>query len=108
MTGFQDRVITVGEAAALTGKSERWIQNLVTEGFIVKGRKGDYSLLAVLSGVADYFQMRLLAKGSEEHARNFVMERRAMMADLRAEIGKLEAENARLKARQAVSDHVRA
>lgn len=99
MTGFQDRMITVGDAAALTGKSERWIQNLVSDGFIVKGRKGEYSLVAVLGGVADYCQMRLLAKGGEEHARTFVMERRAMMAELQTEVRKLEAENARLQAR---------
>lgn len=101
MTEIPDRMITVGQAADLTGKSERWIQNLVSDGFISKGRKGEYSLFQVLSGVSDYYQMRILAKGSDEHARTFVMERRAMIAGLRAQVQALEAENGRLKAELA-------
>lgn len=78
-----DHKITVTQAAELTGKSVRWIQNLVTDGFIERTAKGEYTLGALLRGVADYYEARVLAKGGEATAKAFVMERRAYAEELK-------------------------
>lgn len=79
----EDRKITVVEAAELAGKSVKWVQNLVSEGFIERPTKGEYTLSAVLRGVVDYYAFRLLAKGGEEAAKAFVLERRAHTEELK-------------------------
>lgn len=79
----ENHKITVTEAAELTGKSVRWVQNLVAEGFIERPAKGEYTLGALLRGVADYYAFRLLAKGGEETAKAFVMERRVYAEELK-------------------------
>lgn len=48
--------LTLAQAAALIGKSPRWVQILVQQGWIQRDRAGEYPLVALVRGVLDYQQ----------------------------------------------------
>lgn len=112
--GFvEDRLITVTEAAELTGKSARWVQKLADDGWIERAERGRYSMAGVIRGAAGYAAAQALARGGENVAVEFVRDRlaydrqvaelhraaiRRMIAAARKELAALGADAATVRA----------
>lgn len=54
-----DDVWTVSQAALLFDRTPRWVQNLVSSGFIDKSDRGRYPSSAVCRGVVGYYEAQL-------------------------------------------------
>lgn len=52
----QGQTITVDQAAALLGRSRRWVYNLVQGGYIEKVSAGAYTVVAVVRGAMAYYE----------------------------------------------------
>lgn len=113
MDFVEDRLITVIEAAELTGKSERWVQILVKDGWIERAERGRYSVAGVIRGATGYAAAQALARGGEDVAAEFVRDRlahdrhvtelhraahRRMIAAVRKELAALGADPAAVRA----------
>jgi hypothetical protein len=112
--GFvEDRLITVTEAAELTGKSARWVQKLADDGWIERAERGRYSMAGVIRGATGYAAAQALAKGGADVAVEFVRDRlaydrqvaelhraahRRMIAAARKELATLGADAATVRA----------
>lgn len=76
--GFvEDQLISVTEAAELTGKSARWVQKLADDGWIERAERGRYSVAGVIRGATGYAAAQALARGGEAVAVEFVKDRLA-------------------------------
>ena len=53
------QTITVVQAAALLGRSERWVQGLVKAGYMDRATRGDYTLVGVIRGALAYYEDQL-------------------------------------------------
>ena len=53
------QTITVAQAAALLGRSERWVQGLVKAGYMERATRGDYTLVGVIRGALAYYEDQL-------------------------------------------------
>jgi len=53
------QTITVAQAAALLGRSERWVQGLVTSGYMDRAARGEYTLVGVIRGALAYYEDQL-------------------------------------------------
>lgn len=51
--------ITVAQAAALLGRSERWVQEIAKAGYIRKAEPGRYAVAAVIQGAIAYYEARI-------------------------------------------------
>ncbi len=50
------QTITVSQAAALLGRSERWVQGLVKSGYMDRATRGEYMLVGVIRGALAYYE----------------------------------------------------
>jgi hypothetical protein len=50
------QTITVDQAAALLGRSRRWVYNLVQGGYIEKVETGKYTVVGVIRGAVAYYE----------------------------------------------------
>jgi phage terminase Nu1 subunit (DNA packaging protein) len=76
------QTITVGQAAALLGRSERWVTDLVQKGFIAKEARGQYSLVAVVRGAVAYYE-DLIEKSNKSAAASRATDARTREIELR-------------------------
>ena len=53
------QTITVVQAAALLGRSERWVQGLVKAGYMDRATRGDYTLVGVIRGALAHYEDQL-------------------------------------------------
>ena len=44
------QTITVAQATALLGRSDRWVQGLVKAGYMDRAQRGEYTLVGVIRG----------------------------------------------------------
>src|SRR5689334_7200475 len=68
MAEEKPKTITVGQAATLLNKTERFVEYLVSYGFVLKSKKGQYSLTAVIHGYVDYMDQKLAASSKSAAA----------------------------------------
>lgn len=79
------QTLTVQQVATLFGKSDRYFQNLVKDGFIKQERRGEYLLKDVCIGVCEYYDS-LLAKSNKAAVANRASETRTKMLEQQMEI----------------------
>lgn len=48
--------LTVAQAAALLGRSERWVQEIARAGYIQKSEPGRYGIAALIRGAISYYE----------------------------------------------------
>lgn len=53
------QTITVSQAAALLGRSDRWVQGLVKSGYMDRAQRGEYTLVGVIRGALAYYEDQL-------------------------------------------------
>lgn len=53
------QTITVAQAAALLGRSDRWVQGLVKAGYMDRAQRGEYTLVGVIRGALAYYEDQL-------------------------------------------------
>ena len=53
------QTITVSQAAALLGRSDRWVQGLVKSGYMDRPTRGEYTLVGVIRGALAYYEDQL-------------------------------------------------
>ena len=53
------QAITVAQAAALLGRSERWVQGLVQAGYLARSSRGEYPLVGVIRGALAHYEDQL-------------------------------------------------
>jgi hypothetical protein len=53
------QTITVSQAAALLGRSDRWVQGLVKSGYMDRAQRGEYTLVGVIRGALVYYEDQL-------------------------------------------------
>jgi len=53
------QTITVAQAAALLGRSERWVQALVKAGYMDRSARGEYTLVGVIRGALAHYEDQL-------------------------------------------------
>lgn len=59
--------ITLQQAAAICQKSDKWVRNLVTNGFLIQEKRGQYSPVNLVRGVIAYYDN--LAESSSKKAK---------------------------------------
>lgn len=74
--------LTADQAAALVGRSRRWIFDLANKGFIEKAKGGSFSLLAIVRGVVAYYEAQL-QESSKAATANRATEARTREIELR-------------------------
>lgn len=75
-------VLSLSQAAALVGKSERWVQLLAKEGFFAAEGRGKYPLLGYVRGVVAHYEARL-DKSNKAATSNRATEARTREIELR-------------------------
>ncbi len=74
--------LSADQAAALVGRSRRWIFDLAQKGFIEKEKGGRFSLLAIVRGVVAYYEAQL-QESNKAAAANRATEARTREIELR-------------------------
>ncbi len=82
MAGENGQTLTVTQAAALIGKSERYIQLRAKEGYFEKEKHGSYPLIPLVRGVIQY-QDEQIAKANKSAAASRVTDARTREIELR-------------------------
>jgi hypothetical protein len=78
-------VYPLGTVAQLCGKSERWVQLLVQQGYITQEKKGEYILVNVVRGVVAYYEA-LLEKSNKAAAASRATDARTRQIEQQMEI----------------------
>lgn len=76
------QTITVSQAAALLGRSDRWVQGLVKAGYIERANRGEYTLVAVIRGALAYYEDQI-TKNNKAAAATRASEARTREIELR-------------------------
>ena len=76
------QTITVSQAAALLGRSDRWVQGLVKAGYIDRANRGEYTLVAVIRGALAYYEDQI-TKNNKAAAATRASEARTREIELR-------------------------
>lgn len=76
------QTITVAQAAALLGRSERWVQGLVKSGYMDRAQRGEYTLVGVIRGALAYYEDQL-SKNNKAAVANRATEARTREIELR-------------------------
>ncbi len=76
------QTITVSQAAALLGRSDRWVQGLVKAGYIESANRGEYTLVAVIRGALAYYEDQI-TKNNKAAAATRASEARTREIELR-------------------------
>ena len=76
------QMLTVSQAAALLGRSERWVQGLAKAGYMDRAGRGEYALVSVIRGALAYYEDQL-AKGQKAAVATRVSEARTREIELR-------------------------
>lgn len=76
------QTITVAQAAALFNRTPRWVQMLVSAGFIKKTKRGEYSVVEVVRGAMGYYEDQL-AKANKSAAASRATDARTREIELR-------------------------
>jgi restriction endonuclease Mrr len=76
------QTITVSQAAALLGRSDRWVQSLVKAGYIERANRGEYTLVAVIRGTLAYYEDQI-TKNNKAAAATRASEARTREIELR-------------------------
>jgi len=81
-TRSRGQMLTVSQAAALLGRSERWVQGLAKAGYMDRAGRGEYALVSVIRGALAYYEDQL-AKGQKAAVATRVSEARTREIELR-------------------------
>ncbi|MBB06593.1 MAG: hypothetical protein CML03_13970 [Pseudooceanicola sp.] len=76
------QTITVSQAAALLGRSDRWVQGLVKSGYMDRAQRGEYTLVGVIRGALAYYEDQL-AKNNKAAVASRATEARTREIELR-------------------------
>ena len=76
------QTITVSQAAALLGRSDRWVQGLVKSGYMDRATRGEYTLVGVIRGALAYYEDQL-SKNNKAAVASRVTEARTREIELR-------------------------
>ncbi len=81
-TRSRGQMLTVAQAAALLGRSERWVQGLAKAGYMDRAGRGEYALVSVIRGALAYYEDQL-AKGQKAAVATRATEARTREIELR-------------------------
>jgi hypothetical protein len=76
------QTLSLGQAAALMGRSERWVQGLAKAGYVDKAARGEYALVSLIRGALAYYEDQL-AKNNKSAAATKASEARTREIELR-------------------------
>ena len=76
------QTISVNQAATLLNRSVRWVQNLVQNGYVVRSKAGQYSVVDVVRGALAHYE-NLLEKSNKAAAATRVTDARTREIEMR-------------------------
>ena len=76
------QTISVQQAATLLNRSVRWVQNLVQNGYVVRSKAGQYSVVEVVRGALAHYE-NLIEKSSKSAAASRVTDARTREIEMR-------------------------